>query len=195
MQRKGRGEGKKLAAQRKISGIFIIHSSHIIIVIDLHASPSSIILPFVTKTSYIINEMNTLFRKSISLTRRAAASPAFNAYGLPRRQFSVASNLSSLIEREIAEEDPVDELPAGLAELKESLSSKWTIVEGDSTSTDGSGATVKMYKKDPTPTGGKVSVTFVSRSLHELFIFYWLLFLFTGGNEITFIRLFTHIQK
>lgn len=84
---------------------------------------------------------------SISIQRFAMVSKSF-------------STLSSLITREIAEEKKSNPLkmPKELVELKQSLSSKWDIVDGSETG--GSGATIKMFKKTPLASGGKVTVSF-----------------------------------
>lgn len=84
---------------------------------------------------------------SISVQRYSQVSKSF-------------STLSSLIIREIAEEKKVNPLkmPQELVELKQSLASKWDIVDGSETG--GSGATIKMFKKTPLSSGGKVTVSF-----------------------------------
>lgn len=70
------------------------------------------------------------------------------------------SSLSSLISREIAEEKKVNplEMPQELMDLKETLSTKWDIVDGSDTG--GSGATIKMFKRTPISSGGKVTISF-----------------------------------
>lgn len=50
------------------------------------------------------------------------------------------------------------EMPEDLVDLKKTLSSKWTIVDGSATESDG--ATVKMFKKEPTSNGSKVVLKF-----------------------------------
>lgn len=70
------------------------------------------------------------------------------------------STLSSLLKREIVEETETNpiEMPKDLVELKTSLSTKWTIVEGSATGDDG--ATIKMFKKELTSNGSKVFLKF-----------------------------------
>lgn len=105
-----------------------------------------------------MNAVIALSRKAPSYSRLAAACCA-----APKSRF--LSTLPTLISREITEEiaifDP-QEVPEELAELKSSISNSWTIVEGDSTTATQSGATIKMYRKDATPNGSKVSLSFVS---------------------------------
>lgn len=74
---------------------------------------------------------------------------------------STFSTLADVLQREITQEaeNPLNEMPADLAELKNSLSEHWTIVEGSkASSTDG--ATIKMYKKENLSNGSKVTLTF-----------------------------------
>lgn len=103
-----------------------------------------------------MNAIVALSRKAPSFSRLAAAA-------VTKSRFLSSSALPSLISREITEEiaifDP-EEIPEDLADLKSSISDKWTIVEGDSTAATKSGATIKMYRKDATPNGSKVSLTF-----------------------------------
>lgn len=70
------------------------------------------------------------------------------------------STLADLLKREITEENenPLNEIPEDLSELKSKLSEHWTIVDGKPSSSDG--ATVKMYKKQNLSNGSKVTVTF-----------------------------------
>lgn len=49
-------------------------------------------------------------------------------------------------------------MPDDLKELKNDLSEKWTIVDGSATGEDG--ATVRMFKKEPTTNGSKVLLKF-----------------------------------
>lgn len=109
-----------------------------------------------------MNAIVALSRKAPSYSRLAAVCCA--APNTKSRLLST-STLPALISKEITEEiaifDP-QEIPEDLADLKSSISSSWTIVEGDSTGATQSGATIKMYRKNATPNGSKVSLTFVS---------------------------------
>jgi len=75
-------------------------------------------------------------------------------------QYRFSSNLSSLLNRELIEETETNpiEMPEELSKLKKSLSAKWTIVDGSATDSDG--ATIKMFKKEPTSNGSKVVLKF-----------------------------------
>ena len=96
--------------------------------------------------------MNTI----VALSRKAPSYSRLAAAAVRKSRFLSTSALPSLISREITEEvaifDP-QEIPEDLADLKSSISDKWTIVEGDSTAATKSGATIKMYRKDATPNG------------------------------------------
>lgn len=50
-------------------------------------------------------------------------------------------------------------MPPDLSQLKQTLSDKWTIIDGGSATSD-DGATVKMFKKDGSGSGAKVTVSF-----------------------------------
>ena len=71
------------------------------------------------------------------------------------------STLPELLQREINEENdnPLNEMPTDLAELKSKLSESWTIVDGASVGSS-DGATVKMYRKNNLDNGSKVTITF-----------------------------------
>ncbi len=70
------------------------------------------------------------------------------------------STLADVLQREITEEveNPLNEMPEDLSELKAKISADWTIVDGTASSADG--ATVKMYKKKNLTNGAKVTITF-----------------------------------
>mmetsp|Transcript_3541 Transcript_3541/g.4691 ORF Transcript_3541/g.4691 Transcript_3541/m.4691 type:complete len:284 (+) Transcript_3541:83-934(+) len=72
------------------------------------------------------------------------------------------STLSDVLQREIDEEteNELNEMPSDLAELKESLSEYWTIVDGKTATSTNGGATVKMYKKENLSNGSKVTLSF-----------------------------------
>mmetsp|Transcript_2934 Transcript_2934/g.4259 ORF Transcript_2934/g.4259 Transcript_2934/m.4259 type:complete len:293 (-) Transcript_2934:143-1021(-) len=74
---------------------------------------------------------------------------------------SFFSTLPDLLKREITEEseNPINEMPADLSELKNALSEHWTILDGKAASSS-DGALVKMYKKENLPNGSKVTLKF-----------------------------------
>ena len=110
-----------------------------------------------TKVSGNTNAIMNLTKMSNAVVHHSAHQMHLN----PKVQTSNFSTLTDLIQREITEEseNPLNEMPADLAELKNSLSEHWTIVEGSkASSTDG--ATVKMYKKENLSNGSKLTLSF-----------------------------------
>eukprot|EP00578_Thalassiosira_sp_NH16_P004596 CAMPEP_0181131232 /NCGR_PEP_ID=MMETSP1071-20121207/30312_1 /TAXON_ID=35127 /ORGANISM="Thalassiosira sp., Strain NH16" /LENGTH=306 /DNA_ID=CAMNT_0023217405 /DNA_START=150 /DNA_END=1070 /DNA_ORIENTATION=+ len=87
-----------------------------------------------------------------------------------RRQFSsseAATELGSILQREINEETEASTggIPAELSELRNDVSAKWTILEGivgigNENGETGSGATVRMFRKDAGSNGAKIGVVF-----------------------------------
>lgn len=74
------------------------------------------------------------------------------------------ASLASLIERELKTEMDagLNEMPQNLADLKSTISQKWTIVDESSSSTisSSSGAVTRMFRKEPLANGGKIALTF-----------------------------------
>jgi complement component 1 Q subcomponent-binding protein len=71
------------------------------------------------------------------------------------------STLSEALQHEIDEEaqNPYNDMPSELSDLKLELSNDWTIMDGaKATSTDG--AIVNMYKQENLANGSKVTITF-----------------------------------
>eukprot|EP00571_Detonula_confervacea_P013140 CAMPEP_0172310304 /NCGR_PEP_ID=MMETSP1058-20130122/11413_1 /TAXON_ID=83371 /ORGANISM="Detonula confervacea, Strain CCMP 353" /LENGTH=294 /DNA_ID=CAMNT_0013023097 /DNA_START=24 /DNA_END=908 /DNA_ORIENTATION=- len=95
------------------------------------------------------------------------------------RQFSsspVATELGSLLQREINEEtEAADEhdgqLPPELAELQSDIAAKWTILEGisgiGSDGETGSGASVRMFRKEAGSNGAKIGIVFHCQDTEE----------------------------
>ncbi len=71
------------------------------------------------------------------------------------------SSLPEILQREITEEaeNPLNEMPPDLSQLKSAISEHWTILDGKAASSS-DGALVKMYKKENLPNGSKVTLTF-----------------------------------
>ena len=92
-----------------------------------------------------------------SLVRNAGRSMLKQSQFQTKSSFST---LATLLKREIVEETQTNpiEMPEDLMELKKILSTKWTIVDGSTTGDDG--ATVKMFRKEPTSNGAKVFLKF-----------------------------------
>lgn len=101
----------------------------------------------------------------------------------PRRQFSsssdAATELGSILQREINEEiEAAAEQNAGsgqpppeLAELQSDISAKWTILEGISgiggSGETGSGATVRLFRKEAGSKGAKIGIVFHCQDTEE----------------------------
>ena len=80
-----------------------------------------------------------------------------------------ATNLGSILQREINEEEEASseyngQLPPELSELQSTVSRKWTILEGitgiGSTDETGSGATVRLFRKESGSKGAKIGIVF-----------------------------------
>ena len=80
-----------------------------------------------------------------------------------------ATNLGSILQREINEEEEASaeydgQLPPELLELQSTVSRKWTILEGitgiGSTDEAGSGATVRLFRKESGSKGAKIGIVF-----------------------------------
>lgn len=97
-----------------------------------------------------------MFSMSRLATRSLLSKRAISATS--RCLFS--TDLSNLLDREINEETVTNAIPMpeDLTELMGTISQKWAIVDGSSTGEDG--ATIKMYKNDPTANGAKVVLKF-----------------------------------
>lgn len=113
-----------------------------------------------------ISVLVTATTRILGSTTRSSSNPFLSNKSsslFPRingQYYRFSSNLSSLLQREFIEETETNpiEIPEELSKLKQSLSSKWTIVDGSATDSDG--ATVKMFRKEPTSNGSKVMLKF-----------------------------------
>jgi len=100
---------------------------------------------------------------------------------LPSRHFSadVATELGSILQREINEEteaaaDYAGGLPSELAELDAEIRAKWTVLEGISgignivgSGETGSGATMRMFRKEAGSKGAKIGIVFHCQDTEE----------------------------
>lgn len=80
-----------------------------------------------------------------------------------RRFSTVPAELGDILTRELAEEESngTTTMPADLSELKVQIEESWRIVDGASLVSGGSGATIKLFRKDPLDgSGAKVSLAF-----------------------------------
>lgn len=87
-----------------------------------------------------------------------------------------ATELGSLIQREINEEEEASaehdgKVPPELAELQSDISTKWTILEGisgiGSDGATGSGASVRMFRKEAGSNGAKIGIVFHCQDTEE----------------------------
>mmetsp|Transcript_30324 Transcript_30324/g.61170 ORF Transcript_30324/g.61170 Transcript_30324/m.61170 type:complete len:292 (-) Transcript_30324:193-1068(-) len=97
---------------------------------------------------------------------------------IPKSSFSTSSReLHSILLREIEEEEEASSsysgsLPTELSELHADISKNWTILEGISgiggdSGPSGSGATVRMFRKQGGSNGGKIGVVFHCQDTEE----------------------------
>ena len=95
---------------------------------------------------------------------------------LPTRQFSsdaASTHLGSVLQREINEEEEASsgELPPELVDIQSTISTNWTILEGiqgiGGSGETGSGAAVRLFRKEAGSKGAKIGVVFHCQDTEE----------------------------
>lgn len=121
-----------------------------------------------------------------ALTHNYSASlssfaPSAVGIATPRQFSSAATELGSILQREIDEEteaaaeqaaDGNGNLPPELAELDAEIRTQWTVLEGISgiggaSSESGSGATMRMFRKEAGSKGAKIGIVFHCQDTEE----------------------------
>jgi Mitochondrial glycoprotein. len=163
-----------LLNHRKVKAMFVIKSTIATrgtTVHSLDARRLTILASKQLQQQQQIKNLNVLFSSTTTrilgttTTTRSSSYPSLSnksssLFPSNGQSYRFSSNLSSLLQREFIEETETNpiEMPDELSKLKKSLSSKWTIVDGSATDSDG--ATVKMFRKEPTSNGSKVMLKF-----------------------------------
>jgi len=133
-------------------------------------SPNEMKIPAMAKTFHY-NAISTT-STSPAHNRLPVAFQSFQQqhHQLQLRPFSSSSPLSSDTKELVAllsNERTAEEIitrnsseSSDLSDLKNKISSSWTIVDGSSTGTNNGDATTRMIRKEPLPNGAKVTLTF-----------------------------------
>lgn len=111
---------------------------------------------------------------SITIAPTQYIPPDLSSMISARGLSSSSRSLDSILQREIAEETDAgagsNSLPEELSQLHDDISKQWTIVQGltgigsDET---GSGATIRMFKKDSGSNGAKIGIVFHCQDTEE----------------------------
>lgn len=128
-------------------------------------------------TNYSTSVHHTPYSTLSQSSTQTAATPTATSpnRSLLTRQFSsdASTHLGSILQREINEEEEASsgELPPELVDIQSTISTNWTILEGiqgiGGSGETGSGAAVRLFRKEAGSKGSKIGVVFHCQDTEE----------------------------